>query len=133
LGNYHSIPERDNYLLDHLLNFYKIKGDNIVFYGKPGKMDKTDQVVPNELGFSTNITNSSLKNKEKLVAQMLETKFHTKYNEETETNKEFRLNPIMKDLIINRYADKHHMQVVKRKRSKRQNMHVKAKMVESVG
>jgi hypothetical protein len=66
-------------------------------------MDKTDQVVPSEPGFSTNVTNLSLKKKEKLVARILATKFHTESVEESEMDKEVRLNPIMKDLIINGY------------------------------
>jgi hypothetical protein len=96
-------------------------------------MDKTDQVVPNEPGFSTNMTNLSLKKKEKLVARILAMKFHTKSVEEPEMDKEVRLNPIMKDLIINGYADEHHTQVVKRKQSKRQKTEIKAEMIESVG
>ena len=118
MGNHHSIPEQDYYKPNQLLNFCKIKGDKLVFYGKPGKMDKTDQVVPNEPGFSTNMTNSSLKNKENMVARTLATKFHTKFVEEPETDKEVTLNPIMKDLIINIYAYEHHTQVVKKKRRK---------------
>jgi hypothetical protein len=81
-------------------------------------MGNTDQVVPSELGFSTNVTNLSLNKKERLVARILETKFHTKSNEESEMDKEVRLNPIMKYLIINGYLDEHHTQVVKRKQSK---------------
>jgi hypothetical protein len=36
-------------------------------------MGKTDQVVPSEPGFSTNVTNLSLKKKEILVARILAT------------------------------------------------------------
>jgi hypothetical protein len=39
-----------------------------MFFAKPRKMDKTNQVAFSEPGFSTNMTNSSLKKKEKLVA-----------------------------------------------------------------
>jgi hypothetical protein len=39
----------------------------------------------------------------------------------------------MKDLIINGYVYEHHMQVVKRKRSKRQKTEVEAEVVESIG
>jgi hypothetical protein len=53
-----------------------------MFSAKPGKMDKADQVASSEPGFSTNMTNSSLKKKEKLVARILATKFHTKPAEE---------------------------------------------------
>jgi hypothetical protein len=71
-------------------------------------MDTTDQVASNEPGFSTNMTNSSLKKTEKLVARILAMKIYTKPLGEPGENKEVRLNPIMKDLIINGYAGKHH-------------------------
>ena len=93
---------------------------------KSGKIDTTDQVASSELGFSTNMTNSSLKKKEKLVARILAMKFHTNPVEEPEVDKEVKLNPIIKDLIIILYNDEHHTQVVKRKRSKRQKTEVEA-------
>jgi hypothetical protein len=61
-----------------------------------------------------------MKKKENLVARILATKFHTEPTDGTGSGEGIRLNPIMKDLIINGYVDEHHMQVVKRKRSKRQ-------------
>ena len=60
-------------------------------------------------------------------------KFHTKLAEETREDKEVRLNPIMKDLIINGYANEHHTRYVERKRSKRQKIEVKAEVVEIIG
>jgi hypothetical protein len=48
---------------------------------KPGKMDTIDQVASSEPGFSTNMTNSSLKKREELVARILATKFYTKPSE----------------------------------------------------
>jgi len=89
-----------------------------MFSTKPGKIDKSGQVASSELGFSTNMKNSSLKKKEKLVAWILATEFHTKLAEELEEDKEIRLNPIMKDLIINGYVDENHMKYVKRRRRK---------------
>jgi hypothetical protein len=85
--------------------------------GKPEKMDETNQAASSELGYSNNMTNLSVKRK-KILSQILATKFHTKPAEEPEADKEVRLNPIMKDLIINGYTDEHHMRAVKRKRSK---------------
>jgi hypothetical protein len=79
-----------------------------MFSAKSGKMDKVDPMASNEPEFSTNMTDSSLKKKEKLVAWVLATKFHTKPAEEPEADKEVRLNPIMKDLIINGYVDENH-------------------------
>ena len=60
------------------------------------------------------------------------TKFHTKPVEEIGAYKEVRLNPIMKDLIINGYAYEHHTQDVKRK-SKQQKTEVKVEVVKSIG
>jgi hypothetical protein len=54
-----------------------IKGDKSKFFCKTGKMDKVDQATSSEPGFSTNMVNSSVKKKERLVAQILATKFHT--------------------------------------------------------
>jgi hypothetical protein len=68
-------------------------------------MDKVDQAAPSEPGFSTNMVNSSVNKKERLVAQILATKFHTDPATEPEADKEIRLNPIIRDLIINGYAD----------------------------
>jgi hypothetical protein len=77
--------------------------------------------------------NTSLKKKEKLVARLLATKFNTKPAEESEANKEVKLNPIMKDLIINGCVDEHHMGAVKRKSGERQKIEVKAEVVKSIG
>jgi hypothetical protein len=45
--------------------------------GKPEKMDETNQAASSEPGYSNNMTNLSVKKKEKLVARILATKFHT--------------------------------------------------------
>jgi hypothetical protein len=42
------------------------------------KMDKTDPSAFSEPGYSNNMTKLSMKKKEKLVARILATKFHTK-------------------------------------------------------
>ena len=89
-----------------------------MFSAKPRSMDKEDWAAFSELGFSMNMTTSSLKKREKLVTRILATKFYTKPLGETGADKEVRLNPFMKDLIINGYADEHPMQVVKRKQSR---------------
>jgi hypothetical protein len=132
LGNQCFIRKWGNYKLDQLPNFCTIKGDKIMFSVKMGNMDKEDQVAFIEPGFSTNMTNSSLKNKEKLVARILATKFHTKPAGEPGADKGVRLNPTMKDLIINGYAKEHHTLAVKRKRRNLQKIEVKDEVVESV-
>jgi hypothetical protein len=89
-----------------------------VLSGKPERMEKTDPTNSSKPRYSNNMTNLLVKKKEKLVARILATKFHTKPVEEPRTYKEVRLNPIIKDLIINKYEYENHMQDVKRKRSK---------------
>jgi hypothetical protein len=76
--------------------------------------------------------NSSMKKKEKLVAQILATKFHTKSADEPWSGGEIRLNPIMKDLIINRYTDGCPMRVGKGKRRKRRKTKVKVKLLKAL-
>jgi hypothetical protein len=97
------------------------------------RMDKTDQAASGEPGYSNNMTNLSVKKRENLATRILATKFHMKPAEEPGADKEVRLNPIMKDLIINGYIDEHHTPAVKRKRSKRQKTEVKDEVVESIG
>jgi hypothetical protein len=98
--------------------------------GKPEEMEKTDPTAFNKLGYSNNLTKLSMKKKEKLVVQILATKFHTKSVDEPGSGEEIRLNPIMKDLIINGYADRYHMQAGKSKRSKRQRRRLKLKWLK---
>ena len=61
------------------------------------------------------------------------TKFHTEPADESGSGEGIRLNPIMKDLIINGYADGHHLQDGKGKRIKRRKTKFKDEVVESVG
>jgi hypothetical protein len=79
-----------------------------MFFVELGNMEKEDRVSFSELGFSTNMTISSLNKKEKLVAQILATQFHIKPVGEPGEDKEVILNTIMKDVIINGYIDEHH-------------------------
>jgi hypothetical protein len=60
-----------------------------------------------------------MKKKERLDVKILATKFHTKSADEPRSGEEIRLNLIMKDLIINGYADGCYMQAGKSKRNKR--------------
>jgi hypothetical protein len=83
-----------------------------------------DPVKSNETGYSGNMLNFPASTKEKVVAQILATKFHTV--PVTDSRLEIRLNPIMRDLVINRPA-------AKKKRSKRQKKEPVAEAAESVG
>lgn len=122
------IPNWINFLIS-----MKLKRIKIVFSARLGDMDKADQATSNEPRFSTNMINSSMEKKEKLVVKILAMKFHTKSVDETWLGGEIRLNPIMKDLIINGYEGEHHTRAVKRKQSKHPKTKVKAKAVKSVG
>jgi hypothetical protein len=96
-------------------------------------MDKVDQAASSEPGFSTNMVNSSVNKKERLVAWILATKFHTNPATEPETDKEVRLNPIIKYLIINGYADGHYKREVKGKQRKRQKVGNRDEVIERIG
>jgi hypothetical protein len=100
-------------------NLCTIKGDKIVLYRKSKRMDETHQAASNEPGYSNNTTNLLVNKKENLVVRILATKFHTKHVEEPEADKKVRLNPIMKDLIINGHTNECHKQAIKMKRRKR--------------
>jgi hypothetical protein len=63
-----------------------------------------DPVKSNETGYSGNMQNFPTSMKEKVVAQILATKFHTV--PVTDSGLEIRLNPIKRDLVINRPATK---------------------------
>jgi hypothetical protein len=97
--------------------------------GKPEEMEKTDPTDFNKPGCSNNLTKLSMKRKENLATRILATKFHTEPADETGSGEGIRLN---KDLIINGYTDKCHMQAVKKKKSKQQN-EIKSEMIEGTG
>jgi hypothetical protein len=100
---------------------------------KTWEMEKTYPRAFSEPRYLINLAKLSMKNKEKLVARILVKKFHTKPVDEPRAGEEVRLNPIMKDLIINGYADGSYMQAGKGKRRKRRKTEVKADVVESIG
>ena len=77
---------------------------------KPGEMEKTDLTAFSEPGYSNNLEKLLIKKKEKLVARILAMKFHTEPANESGSGEGIRLNPIMKDLIINGYENRHHLQ-----------------------
>jgi hypothetical protein len=104
-----------------------------VLLDKPGEMENIDTTTFNEPGYSNNLAKLSMKKKEKLAARILTTKCHTKPADGLGAGEEIRINPIMKDFIINGYADESYMQAGKDKRSKRRKTKVKSEVVESVG
>ena len=59
-----------------------------------------DPVKSNETSYLGNMLNFPMSTKEKVVTQILETKFHIVLI--TDSRLEIRLNPIMRDLVINR-------------------------------
>jgi hypothetical protein len=64
------------------------------------------------------MTELSSKKRERHVAQILTTKSHAKSVDEPGSGEEIRLNPIMKDLIINGYADGYNTQAGVEKKEK---------------
>jgi hypothetical protein len=68
---------------------------------KLGYMDKTNQAISGETGFSGNVAGSSTRKKEREISRILATKFHMEPTKDPEL--EVRINPIMRDLIINRH------------------------------
>ena len=62
---------------------------------------------------------------------MLVTKFHTK--PETKIESGVKLNPVMRDLVINEHVDKTCHLATKKKRIKRRKSEAKTEMIESVG
>jgi hypothetical protein len=84
-----------------------------------------DKAKSNETGYSGNMLDFPANKEERVLAHILATKFHTEMAIDSQL--EVRLNPTMKDLVINRPA-------AKKKRSKRQKKEESiAETVESVG
>jgi hypothetical protein len=88
------------------------------------KLGYMDKAISSETGHSSNMADLPTSKKERVIARILATKFHTE--PATDSGLEVRLNPIMRDLIINRRA-------VKKKQSKRQKKETIAETAESVG
>jgi hypothetical protein len=57
------------------------------------------QAISSETGHSSNMADLPTSRKERVIACILETKFHTE--PATESRLEVKLNPIMRDIIIN--------------------------------
>jgi hypothetical protein len=103
-------------VISNWINFLisvKLRKTKIVFSANLGDMDQADQTTFSEARFSTNMENPSMSKKEKSITWILATKFHT--NPATEPKSEVRLNPIMRDLIINGHVDRRYKRAVKRK------------------
>jgi hypothetical protein len=82
-----------------------------------------DPVKSNETGYLGNMLNFPASTKEKVVAPILATKFHTV--PVTDSRLEIKINPIMRDIVINRPT-------AKKKRSKRQKKEPVVEAAESV-
>jgi hypothetical protein len=81
--------------------------------------------------FSSKVPSRSISKNERWVLHMLATKFHTKL--ETEIESGVKLNPVMRDLVINEHIDNTFHPATKKKRSKRRKSEAKIEMIESVG
>jgi hypothetical protein len=109
----------------------ELRKTKIVFFVKLEDMDKANQTTSIETWFSTNMASLSTSKEERLIAQILATKFHT--DPVTEPESEVRLNLFMRDLIINRHMDGLYKRAVKKRRSKRQKVKIRTEAIESVG
>jgi len=72
----------------------------------------------------------SSKKRERKAAHLLAAKSHKKSADEPGPGEEVRLNPIMKDLIINGYADGNYTQYSERKRKTQRKEEAKAGTIE---
>ena len=61
----------------NFLIYVKLRKKKIMFPAKLGDMDQANQTTSNETIFSTNMENPSISKKEKSIAWILATKFHT--------------------------------------------------------
>jgi hypothetical protein len=94
-------------------------------------MDNTHKTVSGTTRFSTNVPSKSISKNERWVLQILTTKFHTE--PETKTESRVKLNPVMRDLVINEHANNTYHPAAKKKRSKGRGTEAKTEMIESVG
>jgi hypothetical protein len=101
-----------NLELDHFFEFCRIKGDKIMASARSEEMDNVNRTVSSTTGFSTNVSSLPISEKERWVAQILATKFHTEL--ETESESGVRLNPVMRDLVINEHTDETYKQITKK-------------------
>ena len=90
-----------------------------MFPNKPEEVEEKDSTVFNKSGSSKNMTKILNKKRGRHDAQILTTKSHAKYVDEPRLGEEIRLNPIMKDSIINGYVYGSNKQFGVRKRKKK--------------
>jgi hypothetical protein len=98
--------------------------------GRSEDMDNANRAVSSTKGFSTNVSSLPISEKERWVAQILATKFHTEPATESESG--VRLNPIMRDLVINEHTEKTYKKAAKKKRRKRQRTDIRVETMESI-
>jgi hypothetical protein len=94
-------------------------------------MDNICQTTSGAIGFSAKVPGRSISKNERWFLQMQATKFHTE--PETETESGVRLNPVIRDLVINEHIDNTYHPAAKKKRRKRRKTEIKTKMIERLG
>jgi hypothetical protein len=110
----------------------KFEGNRHMFPDKPEEAEEKYSAGFSKSGSSKNMTELSNKKIERHAAQILTTKSHEKYVDEPRLDEEIRMNPIMKDLIINRYVDEYNTQVGVSKRKKQRKEEAKAGTIKSI-
>ena len=103
-----------------------------MFPEKPKGFEEKDSTFLIKSGNSKNMIELSNKKRERHAAQILTTKSHAKSVDEPRLGEEIRLNPIMKDLIINGYADGYNTQAGVSKRKKQWKEEAKAGTIKSI-
>jgi hypothetical protein len=83
-----------------------------------------DPAISGETGHSGNMASLPTSRKERAIARIFVTKFHTE--PAIDFGLEVRLNPIMKDLVIN-------IRAMKNKRTKQQKKEIIVESTESIG
>jgi hypothetical protein len=105
-----------NLELDRFFEFFRIKGDKIVAFARSEEMDSINRMVSSTTGFSTNVSSLPISEKERWVAQIFATKFHTEPVIESKLG--VILNPILRYLVINEHADETYKQTLKKRQRK---------------
>jgi hypothetical protein len=95
-----SLSEAISNWIDFLLS---LKFRNTLVSKKLKDMDGANQTISSVTGFSNNKESLSMSKKERTIAQISVTKFHTEPM--IEPKLEVRLNPFMKDLIIDIHVE----------------------------
>jgi hypothetical protein len=95
-----SISEVISNWIDYLIS---VELKNTLVSTKLKDVNRADQTISSVTWFSNNLASLSMSKKERSIAQILATKFHTE--PATKLELEVRLNFVMRDIIINGHVE----------------------------